>query len=103
MAKTKEKEIELKPKVDKISPEHLAKLQEIVNKINRLQFDIGRIESQKHGALHQLAKTQDEIAIQQDILMNEYGSYDVSLEDGTINWPEEPSENGVDKPNKDEK
>ena len=93
MAKTKEKEIELKPKVEKISPEHLAKLQEIVNKINRLQFDIGRIESQKHGALHQLAKTQDEIAIQQDILMNEYGSYDVSLEDGTINWPEEPSEN----------
>ena len=102
MAK-KEKVVELKPKVEKISDKHLNQLQEVVNRINRLQFDIGRIESQKHGALHQLAKTQDEIAIQQDILMNEYGSYDVSLEDGTINWPKEPSENGVEKSKEDEK
>jgi hypothetical protein len=39
----------------------------------------------------------------QDVLMKEYGSYDVSLEDGKINWPEEPSKNGVDKSNEDEK
>jgi|TARA_Y100000289_G_scaffold62415_1_gene71571 hypothetical protein len=103
MAKTKEKVVELKPKVEKISDEHLSQLQELVNRINAIQFNIGKIEAQKHGALHELAKNQDQISVMQDLLMKEYGSYDVSLEDGKINWPEEPSKNGVDKSNKDEK
>jgi len=103
MAKTKEKEIELKPKVDKISDKHLEELQKIVNTINAIQFNIGKIESQKHGALHDLARTQDKIGLMQDTLLKEYGSYDVNLEDGAINWPEEPSKNGVDKPQENEK
>ena len=89
MAKTKEKEIDLKVKLDRINEEHLSKLQKIVNTINGIQFNIGKIESQKHGLLHDLATSQDQVALMQDVLMREYGSYDVNLKDGTINWPKE--------------
>ena len=93
MAK-KEKTVELKPKAEKISEEHLKELQKILNNINGIQFNIGKIEAQKHTLLHDLATTQDRVALMQDTLMKEYGNYDVNLTDGTINWPKE---------NKDEK
>ena len=89
MAKTKEKEVELKPRVEKISGEHLKELQQIVNRINGTQFNIGKIEMQKHTLLHDLAVAQDKVAIMQDTLMKEYGSYDVNLNDGSINWPKD--------------
>ena len=88
MAKTKEKEVELKPRVEKISGEHLKELQQIVNRINGTQFNIGKIEMQKHTLLHDLAVAQDKVTMLQDKLMKEYGSYDVNLSDGSINWPE---------------
>jgi hypothetical protein len=89
MAKTKEKVLEVKEKVEKISKEHLDELLGVVNKINSLQFNIGRIEAQKHKVLHELALGNDNIALLQDKMMKEYGSYDINLTDGTINWPEE--------------
>ena len=88
MAK-KEKTIELKKKLDKISPEHLTELQKIVNTINQVQFNVGKIEAQKHNMLHDLAVAQDKGAIMQDTLMKEYGSYYVNLNDGSINWPKD--------------
>ena len=100
---TKEKVVELKPKAEKISEEHLKELQAIVNRINTIQFNIGKMEAQKHSALHELAKAQDKVPLFQDVLMKEYGNFDVNLNDGTINWPKEPSENGVEKPKEDEK
>ena len=86
MAK-KEKTVELKPKEEKISEEHLKELQGIINAINKTQIDIGRIESQKHSLLHQLAITQDKVSVFQDTLNKEYGNDDVNIMDGTINWP----------------
>jgi hypothetical protein len=85
----KEKTVELKPKAEKISEEHLKQLQQIVNNINGIQFNIGKIESQKHTLLHDLVKNQDRITLMQDVLMKEYGNYDVNLTDGMINWPKE--------------
>tara|TARA_Y100001973_G_C5194908_1_gene333547 strand:- start:28 stop:378 length:351 start_codon:yes stop_codon:yes gene_type:complete len=99
----KEKEIELKPKLEKISEEHLAELKKLVNAVNGFNFNIGRVEVQKHELLHKLALTQDNIALFQDKLMKEYGSFDVNVNDGTINWPKEPTQNGVEKPKEDEK
>ena len=88
MAK-KEKEIELKVKQEKISEEHLKQLQGIVNAINTMQFNIGKIEQQKHNLLHELAMLQDKITLMQDTLQKEYGTYDVNLKDGIINWPKD--------------
>tara|TARA_E500000305_G_scaffold33219_1_gene25207 strand:+ start:3213 stop:3518 length:306 start_codon:yes stop_codon:yes gene_type:complete len=84
-----EKEIELKVKAEKVSEEHLKQMQQTVNAVNQLQFNIGKIEHQKHTLLHNLSVTQDRISVLQDTLQKEYGTYDVNLEDGTINWPEE--------------
>tara|TARA_R100000152_G_C6560701_1_gene31640 strand:+ start:28 stop:333 length:306 start_codon:yes stop_codon:yes gene_type:complete len=101
MAKTKEKEVELKPRVEKISGEHLQELQQVVNRINGTQFNIGKIELQKHTLLHDLAIAQDKVTMLQDKLMKEYGSYDVNLSDGSINWPENTP--GIEKPKGNEK
>ena len=90
MAK-KEKEIDSKQKPQKISEEHLAQLQKMVNTVNSVQFRIGQIEARKHNQLHELAVAQDQISMMQDTLQKEYGSYDIDLRDGTITWPEEPT------------
>ena len=86
MAK-KEKVIDLKPKVEKISGKHLSDLQKVVNTINAIQFNIGKIEAQKHQLLHNLDESQKGVKTMQDMLVKEYGTYDVNLDDGTINWP----------------
>ena len=57
----KEDMVDLKPKVDKISSEHLKELQEIVNIVNNIQFNIGKIEGQKHTLLHELVLSQNKI------------------------------------------
>ena len=93
----KEKTVELKPKVDKISEEHLKELQEIVNVINNVQFNIGKIESQKHAILHNLQQAQNRVTQFQDTLQKEYGSFDVNIEDGVINWPKEGEEKKDEK------
>tara|TARA_Y100001937_G_scaffold5716_1_gene7605 strand:- start:123 stop:395 length:273 start_codon:yes stop_codon:yes gene_type:complete len=88
MAK-KEKVIDLKQKVDKISDQHLSDLQKVVNTINGLQFNIGKIETQKHQLLHNLDSAQQAVKKMQDMLVKEYGTYDVNIDDGTINWPKD--------------
>ena len=96
MAK-KEKEIELKAKADKISKEHLEELQKLVNSSNAMNFNLGRIEVTKHETLHKIANVKDQIALFQDTLMKEYGTFDVNLDDGTINWPEEKEKSKDEK------
>ena len=85
-----------------IKDEQLKELQNIVTAINKLQFDIGQMEVQKHTALDEMKKTQNKVGDMQNLLLREYGSYDVNINDGTINWPKAES-NGVDKPEDDEK
>ena len=85
----KEKLVDLKPKVDKISDEHLKELQGIINIVNNIQFNIGKIEGQKHTLLHELGMSQKNIMEMQDKLSKEYGSFDVNITDGTINWPKD--------------
>jgi uncharacterized protein YoxC len=89
---TKEKTVELKPKVEKISKEHLDKLQKVVNTINGIQFNIGKVETQKHNLLHELSTLQQDVTDVRDLLKKEYGCEDVNVVDGTINWPKEDSD-----------
>ena len=87
-----EKTIELKTKVEKVSDEHLKELQELVNALNKAHFNIGKLEAQKHTILHGLASTQDKVSVMQDTLRKEYGTDDVNVVNGKINWPEEKEE-----------
>ena len=85
----KEKVVDLKPRAEKVSQEHLTELQKLVNIINGIQFNIGKMETQKHTMLHEFAVAQDKVALMQDTLNKEYGTYDVNLADGSINWPKD--------------
>ena len=88
MGKVKEM-VDLKPKAEKVTVEQLNKLQQVVNNINGIQFEVGKMESQKHSYLHKLAELQQDIASLQDELGKEYGTFDVDLKDGKINYPED--------------
>ena len=96
MAK-KEKTVELKPKAEKISEEHLQHLQGMINNVNTMQFNLGKVESQKHEMLHRLTIIQDRIGLFQDTLKKEYGTFDVNINDGTINWPKEEEDSKDEK------
>ena len=84
----KEKLVDLKPEVDKISDEHLKQLQEVINVVNNLQFKIGQLEGQKHNFLHELGLSQKKIVDMQDVFSKEYGTFDINVADGTINKKE---------------
>ena len=95
MAKRKtpktEKIIDLKPKAEKITDEQLSKVQNTVNGMNRTQLEIGSIELRKHELLHIVAGVKEGLTVLQTELKEEYGTIDVNIQDGTINYP---SENG---------
>ena len=91
MGKKKEKVVDLKPQ--KISEEELKELQQIAAAIHKLQFDIGTMEVQKHNALHALFPGNDKLNTMQDKFNEKYGTGDVNIQDGTINYKEdEPSD-----------
>ena len=55
-------------------------------------MDIGALESRKHQALHYIAGYNDELKLLQDELENQYGTYDINIQDGIINYPPENGE-----------
>ena len=89
MAK-KEKVVDLKQKAERITDEQLKKVQNLVNVINRNSLEIGSMEIKKHEIMHNIAGLRDELAKMQSEFENEYGTYDIDINDGTINY----SENG---------
>ena len=94
MAKTKKEEkiIDLKPKAEKITEDQLKRLQGTVSEINTAQMDIGRIETQKHNMIHNLAHSQKTLMDMQDEFKKDYGTYDVNITNGAINYKDEKTD-----------
>jgi len=91
MGKKKNKVVDLKP--EKISEEQLTELQQVVSAINKLQFDIGTMEVQKQNALNAVFQGNDKLNEMQGILTEQYGTNDINIQDGTVNYKEdEPSD-----------
>tara|TARA_R110002020_G_scaffold40594_4_gene119995 strand:- start:724 stop:1005 length:282 start_codon:yes stop_codon:yes gene_type:complete len=86
---TKEKIVDLKAKPSKVSDEHLKSLQEVVNRNNALQFRIGGLEAQKYELVIEKVRVQHEILSMQELMGKEYGTFDIDLKDGSINYPED--------------
>ena len=88
MAKNTSKKIkELKGiKPEKITDEQLKKVQNTVNSLNRSQLEIGSIELKKHEMMHQIAGLRDELTLLQGEFEKEYGTFDINIQDGTINY-----------------
>ena len=77
---------------EKVSEAQLSRIKNIVDRINNAQMNIGQLEARKHQLLHGIAGTNDELALLQDELDKEYGTNDVNIQDGTINYPKENGE-----------
>ena len=94
MAKNTNKKIkELKAeKPSKISNEELNQVQSVINDINRAQLEVGIMESRKHSALHSIANINDKITLLQGEFEKDYGTFDIDIENGTINYPKENGE-----------
>ena len=84
----KEKIVDLKPKAEKITDEQLEKVQNTVNGINRTQLEIGSREIKKHEMMHRVAGLRDELTVLQSEFEKEYGTFDINIQDGIINYPE---------------
>ena len=79
-------------KPEKITDEQLKKVQTNVNSINRVQLEVGSLEVRKHEMMHSIAGLRDELTLLQREFEKEYGTFDVNIQDGTINYPKENGE-----------
>tara|TARA_Y100000385_G_scaffold220696_1_gene230309 strand:- start:341 stop:580 length:240 start_codon:yes stop_codon:yes gene_type:complete len=66
----------------KIKEEELLLIQEQQKQLNELVHNIGMLESQKHGLLHDLAGTNKDIEDYKEVLEGEYGAIEINLETG---------------------
>ena len=91
MAKNTNKKIkELKGiKPEKITAEQLEKVQNTVNSLNRSQLEIGSIELKKHEMMHRIAGLKDELTLLQGEFEKEYGTFDINIQDGKINYEDD--------------
>ena len=84
---TKIKELKgIKP--EKITEDQLKKVQDTVNSINRAQLEIGSVELKKHEMMHHIAGLRDALTLLQGEFEKEYGTFDINIQDGIINYPE---------------
>ena len=88
MAKNTVKKIkELKgEKPEKISNEHLNRLQNTINTLNRTQMQIGVFHTNIHQLSHNVDELNNQLTLMQSEFEKEYGTYDVNISDGTINY-----------------
>ena len=67
----------------KIKEEELKLIQEQQKQLNELVHNIGLLESQKHGLLHEIAGVNKDIEEYKEVLEAEYGAININVEDGT--------------------
>jgi hypothetical protein len=94
MAKTKTKKkeelVDLKP--EKITDAQLEKVQGVINDINKSQIEIGQMETRKHALMHHISALQEAIGKIKEEFEEQYGTSDVNIQDGIINYPKENGE-----------
>tara|TARA_R100000656_G_C3909393_1_gene120554 strand:+ start:327 stop:572 length:246 start_codon:yes stop_codon:yes gene_type:complete len=80
--------------MSKIKEEQLSKIQGQQKELNDILYEVGMLEAQKHGLLHQFAGVNREVADFRNELENEYGPVKINVEDGTYTLiPKEELEN----------
>jgi len=88
---TKIKELKgIKP--EKITDDQLKEVQDLINNINRSQMELGQMETKKHAMLHNVSMLQEGVGKVRDEFEKEYGTADVDIQTGIINYPIENGE-----------
>ena len=88
MAK-KEKIVDLAPS---IKEEELKELQDVINKIQQAQTQLGQMETQKFGLLTMTQELQMKLRAIQENLEKEYGNVSINIKDGTISEIEDEAD-----------
>jgi len=107
MAKTKTKKEEVvieeivnktkkEEKPEKIDEQELAQLQASVKTIDQLTHEVGTIEVRKHALMKAMEQVQQRIEQVRVQLNNKYGTDNISIQDGVINYPENGEVNKED-------
>jgi len=80
-------------KPEKVTDKQLEAIQETVSVINRAHSEIGSLETKKHALMHQVSSSQEMLHTLQNQLEKEYGTVDININDGTINYKEDGQAN----------
>jgi len=98
MAKNTSKKIkELKGiKPEKITDEQLEKVQAVINDINKSQIEIGQMETKKHAIMHHISALQEAVGEIREEFEKDYGTADINIQDGIINYPTDVEVNKED-------
>jgi t-SNARE complex subunit (syntaxin) len=76
-----------------IKAEELKTLQSIVEDINKIELQIGQVESRKHQLLHSLSEPQERLSKFQEEMKEAYGDVAINIQTG------EYKEETKDEPN----
>jgi len=83
--------------MDKITDEQLKTIQEHQRTLNTILNDVGYLEAQKHGLLHQFGDVNRKVEEFKSELENEYGAININLDDGTYTAIEKEEEEVVEE------
>jgi hypothetical protein len=67
----------------KIKEEQLKKIKEQQEKLAKILNEVGYLEANKHGLLHELAEVNKDVEDLKAELEKEYGQVNINLEDGS--------------------
>ena len=79
--------------MNKITTEELEKIQKQQSELNKIINNVGVLETQKHGLLHEIAVVNKEVEDFKIELEKTYGSVNINLEDGSYEAIEKEEEN----------
>mgnify|MGYP003112808649 CR=1 FL=1 len=79
----------------KIKEDQLKKIQEQQAAVTKILNEVGYLEANKHGLLHELAGVNQQIEDFKGELEKEYGAININLEDGTYTAIEKEEEEEV--------
>jgi len=92
--KKKEKIVDLKP--SKLTEEELSEIQQLINGLNRVQLEVGGLETRKHNLMHQVLGIQNQMQAVQKKFEETYGNVDINITDGSITYNEDEQSNKED-------
>ena len=79
-------------KPEKITKEQLEEVQKLINDINRSQMELGQMETKKHAMLHHISMLQEGVGKLRETFEKDYGTSDINIQDGVINYTKENGE-----------
>ena len=82
------KSIDLAAKPEKITDEQLKEVQQVISTSNQIKLEIGNIEVRKHEMIHNIGGFRDQLSSLQAEFEKDYGTFDINIQDGTINYPD---------------